>query len=184
MAMPAAAQRGAITRPQNLAELTEEASVVVRGQVLSSRVEAHPQYRSLTTVVVTLRVEETLKGSASRTFTFRQYVWDLRDRVSGLGYRKGQHVLLLLTAPSPIGLSSPVGLEQGRFRIARDAQGREVATNGYGNAGLLSNLGSTAERKGIALSAPQRRMATEHRRGPIALEELRGLILRFAGGRP
>lgn len=180
----AAAQRGAVTRPQNLGELAEEAAVIVRGSVTAARVEPHPQARGLTTVVVTLRVEETLKGGAEATYTFRQYVWDLRDRRDGLNYRKGQRVLLLLTAPSSLGLSSPVGLEQGRFRIERDAQGREYATNGHGNAGLLSGLDGAAARKGVQLSATQARMAADHRSGPIALDDLRGLIRQFAGGRP
>jgi len=183
-ASPARAQRGAITRPQNIAELTEEAAVVIRGTVVRAQVEPHPQYRRLTTVVVTLQVKETLKGSTGETYTFRQYVWDVRDRRSGLDYRKGQQVLLLLTAPSALGLSSPVGLEQGRFRIERDAQGREYAANGHGNAGLLRGLDRAAEQKGIPLSGPQARLVTQHRSGAISLDELRGLIRQFAGGRP
>jgi hypothetical protein len=138
----------------------------------------------LTTVIVTLRVEETLKGKHEATYTFRQYVWDARDRRDGLGYRKGQQVLLLLTAPSQLGLSSPVGLEQGRFRIQRDASGREVAINGHGNAGLLANVEQSAARKGVPLSQAQARLAAEHRSGPIAFDELRGLIRQLTGGQP
>jgi hypothetical protein len=167
-----------------LDDLTGEAFVIVRGTVLSAGVEPHPQLRGLATVVITLRVEETLKGRAAATYTFRQYVWDARDRRDGLGYRKGQRMLLLLTAPSPLGLSSPVGLEQGRFRIERGADGREVAINGRGNAGLLLNVERSAARKGVPLSQGQARMAAEHRSGPIVLDELRSLIRQLAGGRP
>ncbi len=181
-ALPVAAQRGAITLPQNLGELADEAAVIIRGRVLSARVEPHLQLRGLTTVVVTLRVEETLKGKPDATYTFRQYVWDVRDRQEGLGYRKGQRVLLLLTSPTHLGLSSPVGLEQGRFRIQRDAEGREFAINGHGNAGLLLNLDRSAARKGVQLSPAQARLAAEHRSGAIAFDELRGLIRQFAGG--
>ena len=45
--------------------------------VVSVRMEKHPELTNLDTVVVTLRVRETLKGQAGETFTFRQYVWDL-----------------------------------------------------------------------------------------------------------
>lgn len=181
---PAAAQRGALTLPQNLDDLTSEAAVILRGTVQRASVEPHPQLRGLTTVVVTLRVDEVLKGKREATYTFRQYVWDARDRRDGLGYRKGQHVLLLLTAPTQLGLSSPVGLEQGRFRIQRDATGREVAVNGNGNAGLLVNVERSAARKGIPLSQTQARLAAEHRSGPIALDDLRGLIRQLTEGQP
>jgi len=184
LTLPVAAQRGAITRPQNLAELADEASVILRGTVQSARVEPHPDLRGLTTLLVTLRVDETLKGKPAQTYIFRQYLWDVRDRRDGLGYRKGQRVLLLLTAPSQLGLSSPVGLERGRFRIERDAQGREFAVNGHGNAGLLAGLEQSAARKGVPLTSGQARLASEHRAGAIALDDLRGLLRRLAGGQP
>ena len=177
------AQRGAITRPQNLNELVDESAVIVRGQVVSARVEPHPQYKALSTVMVTLRVQETMKGQAGETYTFRQYIWDLRDRGDAAGYRKGQQLLLLLIAPNANGLSSPVGLEQGRFRIERDAQGREFAVNGFGNAGLLRDVQKQAAKKGTPLSQQQARVAEEHRSGPLALDELRGIIRQLAGAK-
>jgi len=92
--LPLSAQRGAITLPQNLNELVDEAAVIVRGQVLSARVEPHPDLKGLFTVVATLRVDETLKGNPGPIFTFRQFIWDVRDRYDAAGYRKGQHLLL------------------------------------------------------------------------------------------
>ena len=127
---PAFAQRGAMTVPRNLDELTDRAQDIVRGTVVSAHVEKHPELTNLHTVVVTLRVRETLKGAARDTYTFRQYIWDLRDRYDAAGYRKGQELLLLMNAPSRYGLTSPVGIEQGRFRIQRDRSGRAVALNG------------------------------------------------------
>lgn len=176
---PAAAQRGAITRPQNLAELVEEAEVIVRGEVLSAHVEAYPEFRNLWTVLVTLRVHETLKGSAPSTYTFRQFIWDAGDRLEAAGYHKGQKLLLMLIAPNALGLSSPAGLEQGRFRIVRDAEGRETAVNGHSNAGLLHELSKHAARRGLVLSAQQEKLAAEHRSGPVPLQELRALIRQF-----
>ena len=38
-ALPAAAQRGAITAPRNLSEMVDESGIIVRGQVLSARAE-------------------------------------------------------------------------------------------------------------------------------------------------
>ena len=61
-AAPAFAQRGAMTVPRNLDQLTDRASDIVRGTVVSARVEKHPELSNLDTVVVTLRVHDTPEG--------------------------------------------------------------------------------------------------------------------------
>lgn len=177
------AQRGSLTLPQNLGELVAQAATVVQGHVASARIEPHPDFANLSTVVVTFRVEQVLKGEADLTFTFRQYVWDVRDRYDAAGYRKGQHLLLLLTRPSRYGLSSPVGLSQGRFRIQPDTQGRSAALNGVANAGLFRGLMPTLRKRGITLAADQVSLLETHRSGPIPLDALETLIRRLAAGR-
>jgi len=173
--LPAFAQRGAITLPRNLDELTDRAQDIVRGTVTDARVEKHPELSNLDTIVVTLRLHETLKGDAQSTYTFRQYIWDLRDRQEAAGYRKGQHLLLLMNPPSRYGLTSPVGLEQGRFRIQRDRSGREVVLNGAGNSRLFERLTGPAA-KPAALTVQQATLVAKHRSGPLALEELSDII--------
>jgi hypothetical protein len=180
-AAPALAQRGALTVPRNLGQLTERASEIVRGTVTGARVERHPELSNLHTVVVTLRVRDTLKGQASGTYTFRQYIWDVRDRYDAAGYRKGQDLLLLLIAPSRHGLSSPAGMEQGRFRIERDRSGREMAVNGTGNHRLFDGIVGTADKQGVALPARQAALAAKHRGGPVELGELTAVIRAFTG---
>jgi hypothetical protein len=182
LAAPAVAQRGAMTVPRNLGELTERASDIVRGTVLEARVEKHPELTALDTVVVTLRLRETLKGPASGTFTFRQYLWDVRDRYSAAGYRKGQDLLLLMIAPSRYGLSSPAGMGQGRFLIRRDRSGGESAVNGMGNARLFAGLGESTTKSGVPLTARQASLVAKHRSGPIEIGELSALIRTLAGG--
>ena len=176
---PAFAQRGALTVPRNLDQLTDRASDIVRGTVVEARVEKHPELTSLDTVVVTLRLKETLKGTARHTFTFRQYVWDARDVYDAAGYRKGQDLLLLMIAPSQHGLSSPAGMGQGRFRIVRDRSGREMAVNGAGNARLFDGLGNM-DRQGTVLTARQASLVAKHRGGPIAAGELSAMIRALA----
>jgi hypothetical protein len=179
LAAPAFAQRGAITLPRNLDQLTDRAADIVRGTVVEARVEKHPELTNLNTIVVTLHVRETLKGSAAGTFTFRQYIWDLRDSYDAAGYRKGQDVLMLMNAPTRYGLSSPAGMEQGRFRIQRDRAGREVAVNGMGNARLFAGLGDAAKR-GAPLTASQASLVAKHRSGPVEVSELTAMIRAFA----
>lgn len=179
-ATPAAAQRGALTVPRNLGQLTDRASDVVRGTVVSAHVEKHPELANLDTVVVTLRLTETLKGSAQGTFTFRQFIWDVRDRQDAAGYRKGQDLLLLMIAPSRYGLSSPAGLEQGRFRIERDRKGRKMAINGAGNFKLFEGLDASTK-SAVALSSRQASLVAKHRKGPVDAVELTAMIRAFAG---
>ncbi len=152
----------------------------MRGTVVSARVEKHPEFGNLDTVVVTLRVRETLKGHAQGTFTFRQYIWDFRDKLDAAGYAKGQELLLMMIAPSPYGLSSPAGMDQGRFRIERDRSGREFAANGSGNLRLFEGLRTEADKEGIALTSRQASLIAEHRQGPIELRELTALIRELA----
>jgi hypothetical protein len=170
---PLRAQRGAYVQPRNLAELVSQSAVIVRGTVMSARVEPHPELTHLSTVVVILRVAETLKGAASGTFTFRQFIWDIRDRYDAAGYRKGQHLLLLLNPTTSYGLRSPAGLEQGRFRISRDAEGQEVVVNGHGNVGLWERMDTELKSKRLTLSPRSTALLRQHPTGPIALNDLR-----------
>lgn len=180
LAGPASAQRGALTVPRNLQQLTDRAAVIVRGSVIDARVEKHPELSGLDTVVVRLRVQETLKGQAQGTFTFRQYIWDVRDRFDSAGYRKGQDLLLLMIAPSRYGLSSPAGLDQGRFNIVRDRAGRETAVNGHGNFRLFDGLGAQLAKEGVALSPKSASLISTHRQGPVEVGALTALIRELA----
>jgi len=131
------------------------------------------------TVVVTLRVEEALKGSVGEEYTFRQFIWDARDRATAAGYRKGQLLLLLMNKTTPHGLTSPTGLGQGCFQLTRDRTGREWAVNGYRNAGLFHGLDEDLPRRGIRLPQPLASLVSEHRAGPVSRDDLSELIRRI-----
>lgn len=182
-ASPLSAQRGGLALRQNLAGLVDEAAVIVRGSVVGAHVEPHPQLENLHTVVVTLRVERTLKGKAGGTFTFRQFIWDVRDRYDAAGYQKGQYVVLLVTRPSEYGLSSPVGLEQGRFRLITDAGGQWLAVNGAGNQALWRGLKGVLLQRGIALPSRLEQMVAEERAAPVPLDDLEEIIAALAAGK-
>jgi len=175
-AAPAWAQSSALTVPRSLDQLTNRAAVIVRGTVISAQVQKHPELTGLETVVVKLRVNETLKGQTGSTFTFRQYIWDIRDRQDAAGYLKGQELLLMMIAPSRYGLSSPAGLEQGRFVISRDSKGREMALNGHGNMKLFDGISAQVSAKGIPLSPRTSSLVRKHAKGPVELRDLTALI--------
>jgi hypothetical protein len=183
-AIPALAQRGAVVVPRNLDELTAQAATIVHGQVTSAVVERHPQLKNLDTVVVTVKVLDALKGSPGGTFTFRQYIWDIRDRTESAKYKKGQELLLLMNSPSRHGLSSPAGLDQGRFRVSRDRKGNAVAVNGRGNSRLLEGLQAKVQEKGLRLSVRASAVVAQHRSGPLPLDDLKEIIRRLVGAQP
>jgi hypothetical protein len=180
-AAPARAQRGAITAPRNLAEMVDEAGIILRGQIVSAKVAPHPDFPDLWTVVVTLRVDESLKGQPGTTYTFRQFIWDPRDREDAAGYRTGNSLLLLLVTPSARGLSGPVALEQGRFRITTDSGGNLYAVNGRNNLGVLNGVAARATAKGVHLTPRAAALISAPPQGPIALGDLRDIIRQLVG---
>ena len=176
------AQRGALTLPRNLEQIVAGSADIVRGIVLSASVEKHPELSNLNTLVVTLKVRDTIKGGAQDTYTFRQYIWDVRDVRDAAGYYKGQEYLLLMNGPSRYGLTSPAGMEQGRFRIARDASGRDVAVNGRGNAHLMQGVGADLAKSGASLSRESAGLVAKHQQGEIPVEDLVRLIRELMQG--
>ncbi len=181
LAAGAYGQHGALTMPRNLADLTDRAALIVEGRVVSAVAEPLPKYPNLNTVVVTIAIQDTLKGTAERIHTFRQYVWDPRDTGERLGYRKGQHVLLLLNPVNENGLTSPVGLEQGRFRIEPGPKGELMATNGAGNQGLMRDVAAHAAARGLQLNGRAAQLAAAQPAGPIRARDLKDMIRQLAG---
>ena len=175
LSLAASAQRGAVVLSRNLAELTAQAETIVVARVAFAEVKSHPQFHNLQTVVVTLRVDETLKGIPQQALTFRQFIWDPRDIADRAAYRRGDEVLLLLNKVNAYQLTSPAGLNQGRFEIRRDAAGKGYAVNGNGNQGLFDGMTPVA----TALSARSRAVIAKAQTiaGPVALDDLRQTIL-------
>ena len=174
---PLLGQGNALTVPRNLAHLVDESELVLEGRVTSVALEPHPQLRHLLTVAVTLQVKEVLKGTAGgSTYTFRQAVIDRREQGDRLGYRVGQQLLLTLIRPNAYGLSSPAGMQQGRFSIALVPRGAAQATNGLGNLGLFHGLDSDLRARGARLDPEVRAMIAEPRAGPLPLDHLKSLI--------
>jgi len=152
------AQNGAYTSPADLDLLVQTAHTIVRGRVMSAKVESHPQFPNIQTVVVTLSVTKVLKGEAASTFTFRQFLWDAHDLPVFAGYKGAGEVLFFLNPVSPYGLTSPVGLEQGRFRVIRDAKGNRYVLNGRGNSDLFNQVSAKASSRGLTFSRQVREM--------------------------
>ena len=74
---------------------------------------------SVPTTRITFHVDQAIRGVIKgQTLVIHEWagVWE-----SGESYRRGERVLLFLYRPSRLGLTSPVGGQQGRFKL--DANG-------------------------------------------------------------
>ena len=177
------AQRGTITQPRNLVQLIDHAAIVVHGRVIQARVETHPQYRNLSFVLVTMSVENVLKGTAGKTFSFRQFIWDPRDRVDRGGYHEGEELLLFMNRVTAAGFTSPVGLEQGRFWVLREAHGERLVVNGVNNRGLSQGTQELSAAPSLSPGARQALATPAGQLGPIRLSVMKELVRAMADGR-
>ena len=164
-----------VTRPVSLTYLTQRSDVIVQGRVAKVRHVPLPGYPNIPTVEVTLEIENMVRGPQGKTYTFREVFLGLRSREGKQGYQPGQRLLLFLPAPSSHGLSSPVGIEQGRFHITYNSGGQEIAANEVNNAGLFLDVHTSAKKTGLKFSASQlRTINREH--GPVLLSDLMPVV--------
>jgi hypothetical protein len=178
------AQSSARTVARSLDQLIGEAAVIVRGQVVSVRFEPHPQLQNLMTVVVSMKLSQTYKGLPQKLLVFRQYAWNVDPRFRSTEYQKGQELILLLRPVSEYGLTSPVGLEQGRFVITSNPRtGEKLAANGWGNLGLFDHVEERARTQGAYLSPRAIAAVRQRRPGPVPVEQLEDVIRAFTGTR-
>src|ERR1700751_888208 len=166
------AQHGALTVGRGIDKLTEEADVIVHGYVTSTRIEPHPQLRNLNTIVVSLEVKDTYKGTPRKTLTFRQYVWDPDPQRELAEYGKHQELVLFLGPISEEGRTSPVGLEQGRFRVYADQEKHVDVSNGRGNFGLFKSVVPRAKARGVTLAPRPLQLAQQPQPSPLLLSDL------------
>jgi hypothetical protein len=108
--------------PAGLSELSRDAAAIVRGTVVSVHAEWAEGRRRVETIV-TLGVEETLKGGLGDSVVFKVPGGDMgRYRSVMIGtptFREGEEVIIFLGARPPA-LPYLLGLGQGVYRIARD----------------------------------------------------------------
>lgn len=139
----------------DLGDLAQRADRIFRGTVLSvepGTVTAGGA--ELPTVTYRLQVDEAFKGDFSATKGIAEItmVGTLKEQVpSGSVVRlsrlpelpeliRGGEYVVFTTAPSPIGLSTTVGLGQGAFKIYASPDRQEMAANQLDNAGLTGTI--------------------------------------------
>ena len=115
--------------PADFTQMARESELIVRGTVV--RVDAQQMAaRQTIESLVTLRVTETLKGTAAEQTVFRVPGGKVgryrRVMVGAPEFRAGDDVFLFLRGHAPL-IAMPYGLSQGVYRIARHA-GTAVVT--------------------------------------------------------
>ena len=139
-----------------LEEMTERAGRIFSGHCTGVRVVEQPG-RRMPVTEVTFQVDRTLKGRPGGTLTIRQpggpsAAGERSVGILGLPrFQPGEEVILFLYGESASGLTSPVGLGQGKFTVHTDKEGRRWAVNEYGNRNLFRETSEeTGERRGPA----------------------------------
>ena len=102
-----------------LHQLSNKAEVIFAGQVMAIR---HP---NANVVEVEFRVDQAIRGCTAGTpYVLREWagLWE----GDTLRYRVGQQLLMLLHAPSAVGLSSPVGGLDGAIPIRQEGAASPV----------------------------------------------------------
>ncbi len=125
--------------------LVDRAGLVVEARVVSARpMQTHGGKRIETEFV--LDVKRTFLGATEASQAIRLPGGVVGGRglvIAGMpSLVEGEDVVLFLTVPSSKGLRMPVGLAQGKFRIARDAHGKRIATQTFDDLSLVDASGA------------------------------------------
>ncbi len=183
-----------LTKQVNLVEMTDHSGYILHGRILDCRQEADPQYANITVRTVRMAVMTNVRGGSGRVFMFHEYVerprirrFDktepaARGKTTDRKYRPGEELVLFLYRESKYGLTSPVGAQQGTFRVVRNRAGQAWAANAINNAGLFQDVAGAAQQSGMKLSAAEQGIAASGA-GPVELKSFLSLVNRFASRR-
>ena len=127
------------TIPQTLDDITKSAGKIFAGKCTNVEYIENDSESKLPVIKYTFEVAEGIRGVGDEEeITFKQ--WQPTARSSG--YEEGKKYFLFLYPESERGLTTPVALEQGRFKVSKKGliQRKEVVINGFSNKGLTRNL--------------------------------------------
>lgn len=142
----AAPARAASVVPLYLDEIADTAAVVFEGTCTGNRTERDPQTGYVVTFT-TFAVHDAIKGGAGASYTIKQIGGslpgeELQYRVQGVpAFTVGETYVVFLAGVSSLGFSSPIGLAQGRFRVAGAPAAQKVA-NGRDFKELTARIAS------------------------------------------
>jgi hypothetical protein len=164
-------------RRLNIEQLTAKAGRIVSGRCVGHRVSRDATL-GLPVAEVTILVDRALKGAGDRRLTFRMLAGG--DSLDGVpSFRVGEEVILFLYPSSAAGLTSPVGLGQGRFLIEHDKKGGSRAVNALANRGLLHNISTDT----LGRLGPVAVAASRQGRPELSSDDLLDMVSRLTSAR-
>ena len=128
-----------------LEQMVEKAVIVFVGQCLSSTMHEDPHIGRIVTVTE-FDVVEVLKGDLGARHTIKHYGGAREHgahRITGMPtYMLGEEVILFLYGENRYGLTSPVGMSQGKFTLVHDTEpsSHPMVVNSINNNGLLTGF--------------------------------------------
>lgn len=172
----------------NLAQLSAFADRIFVGECISvrqgrDRNNYHVNY-------VTYRVSEMLKGDESERITFKQLVPppassepvipdrpDIKVKSAFEDmprYQVGSVDIVFLSEDSDLGLTAPVGLHQGMFRVFEEGVQKQVV-NRVGNKGLFVGIKKSPLFKGLKLSSSESKLVAQEG-SPLSYDSFVSLV--------
>jgi len=136
---------------------------------------------------VTIKVSKNgiLKGKKGESVTFNQIRSPSVSDSGSIGinhltsnlpsYEVGKEMIIFLSGVSSIGLSSPIGLDQGKFMVKTNSNNQKVVLNNMGNRGLFIGLRNSASLKAASLSTGEQKLMNKNG-GEIALDSFVSLV--------
>jgi len=166
----------ASTRALGLRDMVERAGRIFLGQCVERTVSTDAA-TGIPVTTYTFRVVTSIKGVSGERTTFRIPGTPEHPFLDGLAvFEPGETALLLLYPESPAGFSTPLGLDQGRFRlIEREGRGTEVV-NGRGNARVLTDVPAELLPKRDPASQREQRLELD-----VVLDVVRSLVAEDGG---
>ncbi len=161
----------------NLFEMVRAADRIFWGRCLQTEPGREPS-TGLPVTTYTFEVLRGIKGTqAAESIRFRQLSGGPTGAVRGLPeFSRGQEILLFLYPDSRLGLTSPVGLAQGMFRVGKGGRGGRTVLNRVGNANLLHRA-SSLQIRGSTLSSEEQ--AALRPGAPISLDRFESVVRRI-----
>jgi hypothetical protein len=182
--------------PMNLEEMAAQAQRIVVG-VCTAREEGEvpvsPGGPSVGFTQYTFRVTDYLKGNPGPTLTVRQVRLGRRPTSNGLEqpvarnplplpeYQPGQEVLLFLGDESPLGLTSPVAMEQAVFDVEMSG-GQRMLRHRFANRSLFRNMSASHLAVSKNLSPPEIALFPVKENEPIPYAPFMSLVRKLMNG--
>ena len=178
----------------NLEKMTKQSDRIIEGKVvaLTAGTVLGPNGGEIPVMEYTLSVSNALKGEKETTVVVKHLRLLGVSSITGQGgsgrsgfptYKVGEHLILFLTRESRLGLSSPVGLQQGVFQVQEDEKGQPThVVNGMNNVGLYDGVNKGEKMIGQALALEKAEAPSiSEKAGPIAYSQFVSEVSRLVG---